>query len=132
MEGPVLDRPDSLFCRTKGSNQDDIKYTLGEMSFILNLSTSRTLVRESFIFREFRDFVVTRFKSELLLSRDYLERINLIVSDFRNKCAHPYKMKETDAKTCKKKIPRDIDDFIDYWKEKENAPLRARSASALF
>lgn len=115
----------------KNSNQDEIKYTLGEMSFILNLSTSRTLVRESFIFREFRDYIVNRFKSELLLSRDYLERINLIVNDFRNKCAHPYRMKETDARTCKKAIPRDIDDFVDYWKEKAGRRTEALQSQSL-
>ncbi len=102
--------------RYKGKNSKDIKYTLGDMNFILNLTAGKRTINKSPLLQEFKNFIVKHFKAELILSKEYLNRVTPIV-DLRNKCAHTDKLELRDALDHKEKLPKDINDFVSYWNE---------------
>ncbi len=96
---------------------EEMKYTLGQMSFILDLTAGENTLKTSPLLQEFKAFIIKYFRGNLILSKEYLRRIENIVENFRNKCAHSYKMGEQEALECKKRIPEDIDYFLDCWKD---------------
>lgn len=53
-------------------NSEDIKYTFGDMSFILNLTAGKKTINESPLLQEFKNFIVENFKAELILSKEYI------------------------------------------------------------
>lgn len=100
----------------KDKNSEDIKYTLGDMNFILGFTSGKNTIEQSPLLREFKEFIVIRDKDKHVISKEYLRRVSSIV-DIRNKCAHPNKLTEIDAVDYKKEIPKDINDFISHWNE---------------
>ena len=103
--------------RYRGKRHEEMKYTLGMMNFILRLAAGKNTVETSPLLQEFKAFVIKYFGGNLLLSQEYLRRIQDTVDNFRNKCAHPYSMNEEAALKCKERIPEDIDYFINCWKD---------------
>jgi len=110
--------------RHRGKNSEDIKYTLGDMSFILNLTAGERTIQQSLLLQKFRLFIAEHFKAEFVLSKEYLKRVEAVINNFRNKCAHPYKLTETDAIKCKEQVPDDINYFINYWNEEDIYTIR--------
>lgn len=96
---------------------EDIRYTFGQMHYILQLASSSKIEKQSPLIKEFRSYIGDNFSGDVILSTEYLNEINSIINDFRNKCAHPSKLSFNDAKECKNRIPIDIDAFIDCQKK---------------
>ncbi|HBP50806.1 MAG: hypothetical protein US68_C0007G0022 [Candidatus Shapirobacteria bacterium GW2011_GWE1_38_10] len=119
-DGKGKDKPIKQFahmiiqCRDK--NDDEIKYTLGTMHFILNYAASQKNKETSPLIKEFVDYIEDKFDSKIVLSTNYLKEIKDIIDDFRNKCAHPSKLSFNEARECKKRMPMDINTFIDCQK----------------
>ena len=65
-------------------------YTLGQMVWIMGLikSGGKTLL-QSDLLQDFREFTL-RYFEEKIIDKDYLELINTVKEDFRNKAAHPH------------------------------------------
>ena len=99
--------------KSKAKNEDSIRYSFGQMYFILDLVSSEKLLNRSPLMKEFRKYIEKNFNHDDLLSVNYLKEIKSVINDFRNKCAHPSKLNLDEAKECKARIPVDIDTFID-------------------
>ncbi|GEM_PF-981149 len=98
-----------------GKPSDEMKYTLGDMSFILQLVAGEKTLRESPLLQSFKTYIGIHFNQEQFLSVKYLNGLQFIIDSFRNKCAHPYKLDEAVAIECRNLVPRDIDKFLDYY-----------------
>jgi hypothetical protein len=98
-----------------GKSTDEIKYTFGDMSFILQLVAGENTLKESPLLQMFKTYICDHFKQEKFLSKEYLKEFQFIINSFRNKCAHPYKLNEAIAIDCKNHVPKGIDDFLDYY-----------------
>jgi predicted RNA methylase len=114
------DKPTKQFANTiiqcRNKNDNEIKYTLGTMHFILNYASTQNHRETSFLISEFIDYIENNFDSNIVLSTNYLKEISSIINDFRNKCAHPSKLNLNEAIECKRRMPSDINTFIDCQK----------------
>ena len=113
------ERKTKKFARTirkyVGKEPSEMKYTLGDMSFVLQLVSGENTLSESPLLQSFKNYICDHFKKDKFLSREYLNEIQFIIDTFRNKCAHPYKLNEKAAIDCKKRVPKGIDNFLDYY-----------------
>lgn len=96
----------------------DCFYTLGQMSFILNLikGGSRTL-QNSLLLKDFREFAVQYF-GELISDKEYLDQIRIVNSDFRCKAAHPYILDSHVAQRCREKVRQCLNELILNYRHK--------------
>jgi hypothetical protein len=95
----------------KGKPEGQIKYTFGEMNYILMKALEPQHV-QSPLLKEFVAFVGNKADSSLLLSTDFTSRMKNIVDQYRNKCAHPNKLDVTAAAACRALVPREIDHLM--------------------
>ena len=84
----------------------EIKYTLGDMSFVLQLVAGENTLSGSPLLQTFKNYICGHFKQDKFLSKEYLNEIQFIIDSFRNKCAHPYKLNEETAIDCKNHVPK--------------------------
>ncbi|MEH7309368.1 hypothetical protein [Neobacillus drentensis] len=101
---------------SKNKDIEDVKFTLGQMIRILEYTAGKRTIKESPLLQEFKQFITQNFNETNILSKDYLSNIKSITDDFRNRCAHPYKLNEEDAIQCKEIVPQDINNFLRFWK----------------
>lgn len=99
--------------KAKGKDEIDIKYTFGQMQHILSLTKSEEIVSRSPLYKEFLTYIQKYYNAQIFLANDFLKEIKEINDNYRNKCAHPYKLDIDKAKYCKERIPKDIDYIID-------------------
>lgn len=102
----------SYILKYREKPRNKIKYTLGEMQFILNLNRSKKIVEESPLLQEFIKFIGIKFNQAKILSKEFIKEIEKITKQFRNKCAHPYKLGIESARACKERVPKDLDYFL--------------------
>ncbi len=73
----------------KSVRKDDRKYTFGTMNFIISLlKKGGNTLSQSILLQNFKAYVNKYFEDNIL-EKQYLKKINSIVSDYRNKAAHP-------------------------------------------
>jgi hypothetical protein len=98
----------------------DKRYTLGEMSFILNMANpkSKTFTKSP-VLKDFRNFVLQYFKAAVL-DEKYLAQIKNITNDFRNRAAHPGLLDLALALDCQKAVRQCINDFLWNYKTPSN------------
>jgi DNA modification methylase len=93
-----------------------ISYTLGEMSFILNLmKEGGSTLHRSVLLKDFRAFVV-RYFGERILDKTYLQQIDNINSDFRCKAAHPYILNAEVAQRCRVEVRACLNELILHYR----------------
>jgi hypothetical protein len=103
--------------RYRGVPREKIIYSLGEMKFILELTSGKNTIRKSPLLQAFKEYINHNFTDEYLISSDYLTRLKNIVDQYRNKCAHPNKLEQVAALECKEQIPESINDLLGRIKE---------------
>jgi DNA modification methylase len=92
--------------------KQDISYTLGDMSFILNLmKKGGNTLQRSALLNDFRVFCV-RYFGERILDKQYLEQISSINTDFRRKAAHPYILDADAAQRCRVQVRACLNELI--------------------
>lgn len=97
-------------------DRDKRDYTLGNMNTIMNfLKEGGNTLRESPLLQNFRCFTLTYFEDKVL-QKEFLESINNITTNYRNKSAHPYILTLETAKECKKLIRRILTEFLQNYK----------------
>ena len=93
--------------------RNKIKYTLGDMNFIMALlkSDGNTL-KKSRLLQHFRSFVLKYFEKNIL-ERDFLTDLNNITHDYRNKAAHPHILDLVIALECQTLIRKNLNMFLE-------------------
>jgi hypothetical protein len=88
------------------------KYTLGEMNFIMQLiKPGGKTLSKSALLQDFRQFTLKYF-DERIVEKEYLDQINRITEDFRNKAAHPYILDIQIAQNCRTIIRKCLNEFL--------------------
>ena len=99
--------------------RNKITYTLGEMNFIMALlKQGGNTLSVSPLLRHFRDFVVAYF-DEKIVEADFLNDVEKLTSEFRNKAAHPYSMGVDLAQECQFLLRKSLNVFLESVKVKE-------------
>jgi hypothetical protein len=76
-----------LICCLKMNDEEEWFFELGTMEINLRNLTGKT-VGKSPLLQDLKEFVLTKFESEIL-DIQYLNEIKTIISDYRNQSAHP-------------------------------------------
>ena len=88
------------------------KYTLGDMNFIMQLiKPGGKTLSKSALLQDFRQFTLNYF-DERIVEKEYLDQINRITEDFRNKAAHPYVLDIQIAQNCLVIIRKCLNEFL--------------------
>lgn len=85
------------------------EYTLGQMNTILSLVNDQSVVSQSPLLQDFKNYLASSTVSRDLLNAKYIEKINYIVDKYRNPAAHPSFMTLSKAQKCKEIMPERID-----------------------
>lgn len=94
-------------------------YTFGDMTFIMNLlKADGNTLKESRLLQDFRDYTI-RYFGEQIVDKTYLEQIDRITKDFRNKAAHPYILDVDAAKACREQVRKCLNELILNYKTDE-------------
>ncbi|HUC81535.1 MAG TPA: N-6 DNA methylase [Flavisolibacter sp.] len=97
-------------------DKDRRDYTLGNMSTIMSfLKEGGNTLKNSPLLQSFRAFTLTYFE-EKVVQKDFLDTINNITSNYRNKSAHPYILTLEIAQECQKLIRRILSEFLSNYK----------------
>lgn len=93
--------------------KDDRKYTLGSMTYILGLlkPTGNTYTN-SLLLQRFKSHI-DRYLENNIIEKEYIKSLDLIISDYRNKAAHPSIIDIDLAKEFHEKIKIALSTFID-------------------
>ena len=95
-------------------------YTLGDMSFILNLmKEGGDTLNGSVLLKDFRTFVI-RYFGEHILEKTYLQQINDINEDFRKKAAHPNILDAEVAQRCSIAVQKCLNKWILNYRQGDN------------
>lgn len=108
----LSDESRKTFRFAKMLKRDDRAYTLGEMSRIMQLikPEGRTL-RRSVVLQDFRAFALQRFQAQIV-NEEYVERIQIICDDYRNRSAHPNILDAQVACRCQVVVRRALNEFL--------------------
>lgn len=101
-------------CLTK--NIEEWFFELGSMEVILRYLTGRT-IEKSPLLQDLREFVLERFKKDLL-NIEYLDEIKTIIRDYRNQSAHPNLMDTEKARAFLKKMKECLINLMENYKTK--------------
>lgn len=97
---------------------NEIKYTLGDMHFILNLiAKGSKSVGKSPLLQELKAFISANYKEDLILE-EFINNLE-VIKDNRNRCAHPHNLNEDEAIDCKNQIPSNLDYLLNCINYKE-------------
>ncbi|TXF82284.1 restriction endonuclease [Neolewinella aurantiaca] len=80
-----------------------LKYTLGEMQFILQWVATGSTIKKSSLLQDFRTFVVSLY-GEAVLEKDFLARMDSFVKTYRNEAAHTGEVDKTMAEGCRDEV----------------------------
>lgn len=93
-----------------------ITYTLGEMNHIMAmLKEGGNTLKNSSLLQHFRIFTISFF-DEQIVEADFLNDLNKITNDFRNKAAHPYSISIEMAKDCQVLLRKSLNIFLESFK----------------
>lgn len=100
--------------------RNKVTYTLGDMNFIMALlkQGGNTLI-ESPLLQHFRAFTISYF-DEKIVEAEFLEDVNKLTNDFRNKAAHPYSISINLAKECQILLRKSLNVFLESVKTNTN------------
>lgn len=88
-------------------------YTLGEMKFIMSLiRKGGDTLGGSLLLQHFRLFTIDYF-DERIIEANFLNDIDKLTIDFRNKAAHPYSIGIDMAKQCQELLRRSLNVFLE-------------------
>jgi len=95
-------------------------YTLGDMNFILKLMKrgGKTLAG-SRLLQDFKSFS-TRYFEANVFEREFLDKITIIVDNYRNKAAHPNVLSNQIAQEFHNKIKECLSALMDNYKTSAN------------
>lgn len=92
-------------------------YTLGDMNFIMALlKHGGNTLSESPLLQHFRFFTISYF-DEKIVEADFLNDVNKLTNDFRNKAAHPYSISVELAKECQSLLRKSLNVFLESVKK---------------
>lgn len=98
--------------------RDKRDYTLGNMTAIMSfLKEGGNTLKGSPLLQNFRTFALTYFEVKVL-QKEFLDSINNITANYRNKSAHPYILTLETAKECQKLIRHILTEFLHNYKQK--------------
>ena len=98
--------------------RDKRDYTLGNMTAIMSfLKEGGNTLKRSPLLQNFRTFTLTYFEDKVL-QKEFLDNINNITTNYRNKSAHPYILTLETAKECQKLIRHILTEFLHNYKQK--------------
>ena len=99
----------------KNVSDDNRRYTLGDMSFVLQLLKlgGRTLA-SSVLLQDFRKFATTYF-DQRVAEKEFLDLIQQINEEFRCKAAHPYLMTKELADKCLETVRTALSELLDSY-----------------
>ncbi|MDQ7918451.1 N-6 DNA methylase [Mesonia sp. MT50] len=102
----------------KAIKKDDRKYTFGTMNFIIGLlKKDGNTLSQSKLLQNFKEYVNKYFESNIL-EKIYMKKLNTIVSEYRNKAAHPNIINAESAMEFHELIKESIIEFIEGYREK--------------
>jgi len=97
--------------------KDDVRYELGKMSRIMSyLKEGGNTLKKSKLLQHFRAFVVKYFEKQILGS-DFLNDLERIRDEFRNKAAHPHILGLQMAKECQVLLRKNLNLFLESFKK---------------
>lgn len=93
--------------------RNKITYTLGDMNFIMSLlKQGGNTLADSALLQHFRAFVIGYF-DERIIESGFLNDVNKLTNDFRNKAAHPYSISADIAKECQVLLRKSLNLFLE-------------------
>lgn len=98
---------------TKASRTNKPEYTLGQMNTILSLLNNDQVLETSPLLQDFEAYLIDNTEAASLLDSAYIQKINDIVSKYRNPSAHPDFMSIQKANECREVMPERIDYLMD-------------------
>ena len=98
---------------TKSARTRKPEYTLGQMNTIMSLVNDTSLLSESPLLQDFRDYLEQETVINDLLNVQYIRKINDLVEKYRNPAAHPGFMSLDKAQRCKDIMPDRLDYLMD-------------------
>lgn len=109
----------------KNVKKDERRYTLGEMNFIMQLiKPEGNTLAASRLIQDFRGFVLRYFEAEVA-KEEFLDRIETINRELRNKAAHPSLVSKDLAEKCILLVRATLCELLQSWHE--NPPPNASS-----
>lgn len=91
----------------------DIQFTLGAMRLVLVLAKREEIVETSPLLKEFRYYLKHAFREQFILTDEYIKQLQKIVDEYRNKCAHPYKLGKEKASQCRDMVPQCLNRLLE-------------------
>jgi predicted RNA methylase len=111
----LSDTDTSIFAKMVLKN--DLRYELGKMSRIMSyLKENGKTLSKSRLLQHFRAFTINYFDKRIL-EREFLQNLEEIRDDFRNKAAHPAILDLAVAKDCQFLLRKCLNDFLDSKKQ---------------
>ncbi len=99
--------------------RNKITYTLGDMNFIMALlKQGGDTLSTSPLLKHFRAFVISYF-DEKIVEAEFLDDVNKLTNDFRNKAAHPYSISVDLAKECQLLLRKSLNVFLESVKNEK-------------
>ncbi|MBK7245619.1 MAG: N-6 DNA methylase [Saprospiraceae bacterium] len=93
--------------------RNKITYTLGDMNFIMALlKQGGNTLNESPLLQHFRGFTISYF-DEKIVKAEFLEDVNKLTNNYRNKAAHPYLISVNLAKECQGLLRKNLNVFLE-------------------
>jgi hypothetical protein len=111
-ENPTVKKFARPIYENRNKPKASILFTLGAMRLILVLAKRDDEVEKSPLLKEFRHFIQHTFKEQFILTDDYMKQLQKIVDDYRNKCAHPYKLGRDMASQCREIVPNSLNKLL--------------------
>jgi hypothetical protein len=110
--GDLADKSEKTVLFARRLKRDNRAYTLGQMSRIMQLIKpgGRTLGR-SIVLQDFRAFALRHFQVQIV-DEEYLERIQMISENYRNRSAHPNVLGIQIALECQTVIRSTLNEFL--------------------
>ena len=100
----------------KKHDNKPIVFTLGEMHFILEKVSNKTIREKSRLLSDFYIYLEGITILSDFLSIEYQRKISELVEEFRNKAAHPNFIRKEIMEDCRAKFPEEIDYLMDCLK----------------
>jgi len=101
--------------RCLSKSEEEWFFELGSMEVNLRYLTGKT-VEKSLLLQDLKSFVLYRFKEEFL-NIEYLDEIKTIITDYRNKSAHPYLIDSKKAVKFHKQIKECLISLMENYKQ---------------
>jgi len=101
----AIDTKMNLFCKNLIKN--DVKYTLGNMHFILNLvyKPNGNTIKQSQLLQDFRAFVLAVYNDQII-NKTFMQELNAFIQAYRNEAAHTGDIDKAGAEACRDEVRR--------------------------